>query len=94
MNPRPIDEARNADLRGSFQALQRAAQRAREVAARTGTALVFSLNGVVEYRQSDPVRQQPQAASPKIPVSDRIDDVDLTEHFQRKDVKWGLKGDD
>jgi hypothetical protein len=36
MNPKPIEEAKNADLRGLLPALQRAALRARELAARTG----------------------------------------------------------
>lgn len=49
MNKRPIDEAKNADLRGSFQALQRAARRARELATQTGTAIVVSRDGKLEY---------------------------------------------
>ncbi|MCE2744784.1 MAG: hypothetical protein LW710_02620 [Burkholderiales bacterium] len=49
MNTKPIDEAKNADLRGSFPALQRAAKRARELAAQTGTKLVVSRGGVIEY---------------------------------------------
>ena len=48
MNTRPIQEAKNADLRGSLPALQRAAQRARELAARTGTELIICRNGVIE----------------------------------------------
>lgn len=34
---RPIETATNADLRGSWLALQRAAQRARQIAAQAGT---------------------------------------------------------
>lgn len=49
MNKRPISEARDPDLRGSEPALHRAAQRARELAAQTGTAIVVSRNGVLEY---------------------------------------------
>ena len=49
MNKRPIEEAKDRDLRLSQAALQRAAQRARELAAATGTALVVSRNGVIEY---------------------------------------------
>jgi hypothetical protein len=41
----PIEQARNSDLRGSAAALVRAAQRAREVAIRTQTALVVRRNG-------------------------------------------------
>jgi hypothetical protein len=49
MSPRPIDEAKSPDLPGSWHALQRAALRAREIAARTGTSLVIFRNGVVEH---------------------------------------------
>lgn len=48
MNDAPIESARDADLRLSLPALQRAARRARELAARTGTALVISRGGVTE----------------------------------------------
>jgi hypothetical protein len=49
MNKRPIEEARDADLRLSHVALLRAAERARELAAATGTLLVVSRNGVIEH---------------------------------------------
>ena len=49
MNKLPIAQAKDRDLRLSLAALQRAAQRAREVAAATGTALVISRNGVIEH---------------------------------------------
>ena len=49
MNKRPIEEAEDRDLRLSQVALQRAARRARELAATTGTALVVSRNGVIEH---------------------------------------------
>lgn len=48
MNPHHIKTARDADLRLSVAALQRAAQRARQVARQTGTAIVISHDGVVE----------------------------------------------
>lgn len=51
MNPKPIEQARDADLRLSFVALQRAAQRAREIAEQTGTAIVTSRDGILEYCQ-------------------------------------------
>jgi len=54
MKPRPLEEAKNAGLRGSLSALKRAAQRAREIAASTGTLLVFGSNGRVEYRYAEP----------------------------------------
>lgn len=41
MNPLPIEQAQNADLRGSYPALRRAAQRAREIARQTDTYLVY-----------------------------------------------------
>ena len=49
MNKQPIETARDADLRLSPQAMQRAAQRARELAAQTGTAIVVSHDGVIEH---------------------------------------------
>lgn len=49
MNHQPIENARDADLRLSEVALQRAARRAREIAARTGTMIVISRNGVIEH---------------------------------------------
>jgi hypothetical protein len=61
MNTKTIHQANNADLRGSWQALQRAAQRARELAAQTGTELVVSRNGVIER-----IKPQPDAASPHV----------------------------
>ena len=48
MNTRPIETARDADLRLSRQAMQRAALRARELAAQTGTFIVISRDGVIE----------------------------------------------
>lgn len=48
MNNKTIDQAKNPDLRGSWQALQRAAQRARELATQTGTELIISRNGIIE----------------------------------------------
>lgn len=49
MNTTPIDSARDRDLRLSAQALHRAAQRARELAARTGTALVILRDGAIVH---------------------------------------------
>lgn len=53
MNQQPIETACDADLRMSAQAMQRAAQRARELAARTGTTLVISRQGVIEHLRPD-----------------------------------------
>ncbi|MDP2881187.1 MAG: hypothetical protein Q8N89_06355 [Azonexus sp.] len=57
MNPEPIEQARDSDLRLSPVALQRAAQRAREIAEQTGTAIVISRDGILEYRQ--PIAESP-----------------------------------
>ena len=48
-NHQPIESANNADLRGSLPALLRAAQRARQLAAQTGTAVVVMRDGVLEH---------------------------------------------
>ena len=58
MNKRLIDTARDADLRLSYQALLRAAQRARAVALQTGTSIVISRNGVVEQLDR-PLKSRP-----------------------------------
>jgi 2-polyprenyl-3-methyl-5-hydroxy-6-metoxy-1,4-benzoquinol methylase len=62
MNKQPIEQAKDRDLRLSLAALQRAAQRARDVAAATGTALVISCNGVIEH------------VAPKTPTSQKSAD--------------------
>ena len=54
MNGKTLENARSSDLRGSWQALQRAAQRAREVAVQTGTDLVVTRNGVLEHIKPQP----------------------------------------
>jgi hypothetical protein len=48
MNKEPIENARDRDLRSSFAALKRAARRAHELAAQTGTLVIVSRDGVVE----------------------------------------------
>lgn len=48
MNKRPIETAKDADLRLSPAAMHRAAQRARELAIQTGTFIVVSRQGVIE----------------------------------------------
>lgn len=48
MNKQPIETARDADLRLSRQAMQRAARRARELAIQTGTAIVVTQDGVIK----------------------------------------------
>lgn len=66
MNNKTIDQANNADLRGSWHAIQRAAQRARELAAQTGTELIVSRDGVIERIRPQPAPshrvQEPEAS--------------------------------
>jgi len=51
MNPnKSIETARSPVLRGSFPALMRAAERARQLAAQTGTAVVVVRDGAIEHR--------------------------------------------
>lgn len=45
---KPIEEAKDPDLALSFQAMRRAAQRARELAAQTGTDLIVQRNAKME----------------------------------------------
>lgn len=65
MTQRPIEEARNSTLRGSFNAMQRAALRARAIAQQTGTTIVVSKNGVIEHLQP----QSMQAVGVQEPTS-------------------------
>lgn len=46
---RPIEQASSADLRGSWPALRRAAARARQLAAQTGTAVVVVRDGSMQH---------------------------------------------
>lgn len=57
MNREPIANANDADLRLSQVAMERAAQRAYELAARTGTAIIISRDGVIE--RIEPPQQTP-----------------------------------
>ena len=49
MSSKPIAEARHPDLRNSLLAMQRAAQRAREVAAQTGTAIIVQVGNEIKH---------------------------------------------
>jgi len=53
MSKPSIEDARDPDLRGSLPALRRAALRAREIARKTGTAIVIWRNDRIEYLQPD-----------------------------------------
>lgn len=48
-----MDPTQDQDLQNSMAAMQRAALRAREIARQTGTLLVVSRNGVVEWLEPD-----------------------------------------
>ncbi len=71
MNKQPIETARDSDLRQSPQAMRRAAQRARELAARTGTALVVSRDGVIEHIRPQPDPASPYVQEPPAPYGDK-----------------------
>ena len=55
INKQPIEQARDADLRLSRAPMQRAALRAREIAARTGTSLIVSEGGQVRRIAVEPL---------------------------------------
>lgn len=71
MNKRPIETARDADLRGALAAMQRAAQRAREIARRTGTAIVVSKRGVIEHLSPDAPELAMHAQEPRTTYRDQ-----------------------
>lgn len=54
MNEHPIEQAFDRDLRLSQVAMQRAAQRARDLANATGTTIVVSHDGVIEHLRPGP----------------------------------------
>lgn len=49
MNKKRIEDAKDADMAKSLQALQRAAQRARSLAVQTGTDLIVQRGAKVEH---------------------------------------------
>ena len=65
MNGKTLENARSSDLRGSWQALQRAAQRAREVAVQTGTAIVVSKDEKIVRRTAAELVAQSGAGANK-----------------------------
>lgn len=60
MNQNAIEQAKDRDMAGSINAIRRAAKRARQVAAQTGTALVIR-----HGEQIDRVTVTDQDAVPK-----------------------------
>ncbi len=71
MNRQPIDHARDPDLRHTLPALRRAAQRARELARQTGTAIVIRHNGVLETVSMPAETAGPAVAVHEPPAHDR-----------------------
>lgn len=71
MNNRDIEQATSADLRGSWKALRRAAQRARELAAQTGTDLIVSRGGVIEHIKPLPTDAGQNARQPETPYENQ-----------------------
>jgi hypothetical protein len=53
INRKPIEQATDAVLRYSMAAIERAALRARDVARNSGTAIVVTRNGAIEYLWPD-----------------------------------------
>ncbi|OBS32023.1 hypothetical protein A9O67_10735 [Tepidimonas fonticaldi] len=65
MNGKTIDQAKSADLRGSWPALLRAARRARELAAQTGTELIVMRDGVLQRIRPQPNEGATPSATPE-----------------------------
>ena len=62
MNKKAIEQAKDRDLAGSIDAIRRAAKRARQVAAQTGTALIVRHGeqiGRVIVTECGPLSKQP-----------------------------------
>lgn len=57
MSARPISEAKNPDLRGSFAAMHRAAALARKIAIQTNTCLVVVNDGQIVHITPGALRQ-------------------------------------
>lgn len=59
LTPQPVSHLADADMRAAPAALARAAQRARETAARTGTPLIVTKDGklVEEFIKVPPIKQ-------------------------------------
>jgi hypothetical protein len=70
MNKDSIEQALDADLRLSLQAMRRAALRAHEVAARTGTAVIVSRHGVIERIVPEPQPPTLRVQEPPAPYGD------------------------
>jgi LDH2 family malate/lactate/ureidoglycolate dehydrogenase len=60
INTQPIEQAHDRDLRLSQVAMQRAAQRAHDLAKATGTTIVISHDGVIEHLVPNSNSSEPQ----------------------------------
>lgn len=57
MTQQDLSKAKNADLRGSLAAMQRAAEMARQTAIQTNTALVVVRNGKTVHISAEELRK-------------------------------------
>jgi hypothetical protein len=69
--PKPIEQSTDADLRGSWPALMRAAQRARALAIQTDTAIVVCRNGVIEHIRPQLEATGSRVQEPPAPYGDK-----------------------
>lgn len=71
MNKKPLKDAQDSDLRGSWPALIRAGERARRIAAQTQTAVVYSENGklIHRYMNESAALSKTGTQEPEIPYS-------------------------
>jgi hypothetical protein len=65
MNSRSIEQAKDTDMASSINAIRRAAKRAGQVAAQTGTSLIVWHNGQIERVAA----QLPDAQATEIAVA-------------------------
>ena len=65
-----LQQARSSSLKGTMAAMQRAAERAREIAAQTQTAVVVERNGVLEHIWIDPM-QLASTRSSAAPIAEK-----------------------
>ena len=56
MNKRPIEESNDPDLIGSRPAMERAAERAWQVARETDTKVVVEINGKIVHLEPDALK--------------------------------------
>jgi hypothetical protein len=60
MTQQDLSKAKNADVRGSLAALQRAADEARRIAIQTNTGIVIMQDGKLVHLSADDLRKQTQ----------------------------------